>query len=258
MTSSAASDTDSARNTTSVLGRAAGAASRRRRRRACGRRAARRRAVVPHRRHRLVDGAGLTDDHQHVRGSPRSSSARTPERNNAWSSTRKTLMVPVPSGLLVGRVLGAVGCSVMVPSPRACSGIARCTSVPSPVCCAGGPCRRAVRIRPCTESARPCRSSGTPSGSKPAPRSRTNRLTASSSDLDVHRRPRTTPACFAAFTIASRAGEHERAQVVVERAVVADDDGRDGHGVGVLDLARDARDRGRESVVERRAVPPRA
>ena len=63
MTSSGASETDSARKRTSGSSAAHATRSRRRRRRrACGRRAARRRARGLDQRDRLLDGAGLADD----------------------------------------------------------------------------------------------------------------------------------------------------------------------------------------------------
>ena len=109
------------------------------------------------------------------------------------------------------------------------------TSVPSPgaeVTVARPPARA---IRPRTDSARPCPPAGTASGSKPRPRSRTNTV---SDPGSTSRKTATssTPACTAAFVIASRAASTSDCVLLVERRIAARRYDLDAHAVQLLDL----------------------
>ncbi len=138
------------------------------------------------------------------------SSARTPERNRPWSSTRTTRGGPP------GRAAAcaAPGCSSPRPACRAGAvpqaltapvrGIVSVTFVPSPgadCTVASPPCRL---IRPRMDSATPLRSPGTAAGSKPLPRSRTATLTLSGS-TSANTEITAAPDHLAAFTVASLA-----------------------------------------------------
>ena len=92
-----------------------------------------------------------------------SSSARTPARKRSWSSTITTLGVRGHRG---------------VPSPAR----PRCRGPGASRIAARPPCRS---MRPTMESRTPRRSAGTASGSNPGPRSRTNTCEPLAVDLDV-------------------------------------------------------------------------
>ena len=142
------------------------ASPRRRRRRAGARRAARRRAGA--RRSRRRPRRRRRPRPTHVdRRSP--SSARTPARNIAWSSTITTRTRRVVSAHWLLSCRGSFS-RTSVPSP----GVDRISAVPP---------WRAIRSRMLLRT--PCRSAGTVSGSKPRPRSRTNTSTAVRRDLGV-------------------------------------------------------------------------
>ena len=166
-------------------------------------------------------------------------SACTPVRNIRWSSTsttrtRRPLAPLARAGLRsrtgacrLGRlvthdVVSALSISSSTSVPP--SGTARSRAVP-PLRC----------IRPMIDSRTPIRSAGTESRSKPGPRSRTDTKTVLALDLgeDLHGAALATVLggvhhCFPR-------GLHLCGQLLVERAV-ADHDDLDGHAVLVLDL----------------------
>ena len=108
--------------------------------------------------------------------------------------------------------------------------------------------------RPRIESAMPRRSSGTVSGSKPFPWSRTNAVTDSGS-TSTYRETLAAPECFAAFVSASPHASTTACSPVVQRAV-ADDDRLDADAVGQLDALGQLVDGGAQQVGARLALRP--
>ena len=137
------------------------------------------RVVRPITGDRLADAAGLADDlDPAVRARPaRRSGTSVVVDQDTTRIVMSPLAVGHPAARPPCRRRGALG-----PSPR----------------------RRARSIRPTIDPRSPCRSSRHRSGSKPAPRSRTNTVTSSGS-TSAYSEMVPTPACLAALTIASLA-----------------------------------------------------
>ena len=255
MTSSAASDTDSARKRTGLLGvgHQRGAAAQHFDPAAARQVHVEEDDLGPGRRDdrdRLVDVGGLADhldagplgladlgldartehpvvvdeDDAHGRPAARRSVrgvAAAPGRPVPARRSRAGVPCPPPS---VGSLMLVSALSISSSTSVPPSGTARSRAVP--------PLRS---MRPMIDSLTPIRSSGTASRSKPGPRSRTDTKTVLPSTSAKTCTAPPSPPYLAAFTIASRAACIWAPSLLVERAV-ADDHDLDGDAVLVLHL----------------------